>query len=305
MRRFSVRHTTAYNYSGQVSSSQNMATLRPRPCLGQELLDYTIEINPQPKELSERVDFFGNYITRFSLQGRHQKLVVTTRSKLIRDYAKLHAQFYEPKCQGVLLGDARDQLKSFNPQLTEAKQFMLESIFIRKTGASFREYAARSFQENRSVFDASYELMQRIYTDFDFVPGFTNVSTPIQEVMTEKKGVCQDFAQVGIACVRSMGIPARYVSGYIETVPPEGQEKLIGADASHAWFSVFIPGYGWVDFDPTNNQIPGDQHLVVGWGRDYYDVPPLKGVVYGSGKSKLKVSVDISQLADEAPKSFQ
>jgi len=138
--------------------------------------------------------------------------------------------------------------------------------------------------------------MQRIYTDFEFVSGFTSISTPILEVMAEKKGVCQDFAQIAIACVRSVGLPARYVSGYIETLPPPGKEKLVGADASYAWFSVFIPGFGWVDFDPTNNQIPMNQHIVVGWGRDYYDVPPLKGVVYGSGKSKLKVSVDITEV---------
>ena len=138
--------------------------------------------------------------------------------------------------------------------------------------------------------------MQRIYTDFDFVSGFTSISTPINEVMREKKGVCQDFAQIAIACIRSMGLPARYISGYIETVPPEGQEKLVGADASHAWFSIFIPSFGWVDFDPTNNQIPKNQHIVVGWGRDYYDVPPLKGVVYGSGKSELKVAVDIAAI---------
>ncbi|MGS0528046.1 transglutaminase-like domain-containing protein [Zobellia nedashkovskayae] len=139
--------------------------------------------------------------------------------------------------------------------------------------------------------------MQRIYTDFDFDSGFTTISTPIDEVMREKKGVCQDFAQIAIACIRSIGLPARYISGYIETLPPEGKEKLVGSDASHAWFAIYIPTFGWVDFDPTNNQIPLNQHIVVGWGRDYYDVPPLKGVVFGSGKSKLKVAVDIAAAA--------
>ena len=152
----------------------------------------------------------------------------------------------------------------------------MESIFIRRADDSIRDYAEVSFKRNRSVFDAAYELMQRIYTDFQFVPGFTSISTPVAEVMKEKKGVCQDFAQIAIACIRSVGLPARYVSGYIETVPPKGKEKLVGADASHAWFAIFIPGFGWVDFDPTNNLIPMDQHIVVGWGRDYYDVPPLK-----------------------------
>ncbi len=135
--------------------------------------------------------------------------------------------------------------------------------------------------------------MQRIFTDFEFNTKVTNVATPIHEVIKEKKGVCQDFAQIAIACVRSVGLPARYVSGYIETLPPPGKVKLIGADASHAWFSVYIPNFGWVDFDPTNNQIPKNQHIVVSHGRDYYDVPPLKGVIFSAGKNKMKVSVDI------------
>mgnify|MGYP003668722020 FL=1 len=183
-----------------------------------------------------------------------------------------------------------------SPEILEAKQYTLESIFIRRTDKNIRDYAELSFKGNRSVFDAAFELMQRIYTDFDFDSEFSTISTPIEEVMKEKKGVCQDFAQIAIACIRSVGLPARYISGYIETLPAPGKKKLVGADASHAWFAIFIPGFGWVDFDPTNNQIPKDQHIVVGWGRDYYDVPPLKGVVYGSGQSTLKVAVDIAAV---------
>ncbi|HMB61778.1 MAG TPA: transglutaminase family protein [Eudoraea sp.] len=290
---FNVTHTTKYEYNAPVSYCHNIATLRPRELPGQQLLDYSIKISPQPAELSERVDFFGNYITRFSIQTEHKLLKVRTDSKILRDYSKYHESFHSPACKDVTLNGAREVMKGMDPDVLEAKQYILESIFIKRTGENIRNYAELSFNENRSVFDASYELMQRIYTDFQFVPGFTSISTPIWEVMEEKKGVCQDFAQIAIACVRSVGLPARYVSGYIETLPPEGEDKLVGADASHAWFSVFIAGFGWVDFDPTNNQIPSDQHLVVGWGRDYYDVPPLKGVVYGSGKSKLKVAVDI------------
>lgn len=290
---FNVQHKTKYQYNAPVSYGHNIAMLRPRDSQGQELLDYKIQIEPQPSEISERIDFFGNHITRFSIQTEHKVLQVKTTSKIARNYEHVHESFNSTKCKGITLNEALFGLKGNSLDVLEAKQYMLESIFIRKTDISFKTYAELSFQANRSVFEAAYELMLRIYTDFKFVSGFTTISTPIEEVMREKKGVCQDFAQIAIACVRSVGLPAKYISGYIETIPPEGKEKLVGADASHAWFAIFIPGFGWVDFDPTNNQIPLNQHIVVGWGRDYYDVPPLKGVVYGSGQSKLKVSVDI------------
>ena len=291
---FNVKHTTKYEYNAPVIYCHNIATLRPRESKGQQLLDYKIQITPQPAEISERIDFFGNYITRFSIQTEHIELKVTTKSKIVRDYAQFQDSFFSEACRSITLDQTLLALKSTAPAILDARQYILESIFIRRADDSIRDYAEVSFKRNRSVFDAAYELMQRIYTDFQFVPGFTSISTPVAEVMKEKKGVCQDFAQIVIACIRSVGLPARYVSGYIETVPPKGKEKLVGADASHAWFAIFIPGFGWVDFDPTNNLIPMDQHIVVGWGRDYYDVPPLKGVVYGSGKSRLKVAVDIA-----------
>lgn len=293
---FNITHITTYKYNAPVSYCHNIATLRPRESKGQELLDYKIRVSPQPSELSERIDFFGNYITRFSIQTEHTTLKVTTKSTIQRDYNEVHNSFYGQACQSVTIDNARLALRGMQPEIIEAKQFLLESILIRRTDKLIREYAELSFKGNRSVFDATFELMQRIYTDFDFDSEFSTVATPIEEVMREKKGVCQDFAQIAIACIRSIGLPARYISGYIETLPPPGKVKLVGADASHAWFAIFIPGFGWVDFDPTNNMIPKDQHIVVGWGRDYYDVPPLKGVVYGSGQSKLDVSVDIAAV---------
>ena len=274
---FNLTHITTYNYNAPVSYCHNIATLRPRESKGQQLLDYNIEVSPEPSEISERKDFFGNYITRFSIQTEHTVLKVTTRSTIMRDYTQFHESFYSPACQSITINDALLALQGTDPEIMEAKQFLLESIFIRQTDKAIKEYAEISFMGGRSVFD----------------PEFSTTSTPIEEVMREKKGVCQDFAQIAIACIRSIGLPARYISGYIETIPPPGKEKLVGADASHAWLAIFIPGFGWVDFDPTNNMIPKNQHIVVGWGRDYYDVPPLKGVVYGSGKSKLDVSVDI------------
>ena len=293
---FNLTHTTHYKYNAPVSQGINMATLRPRDTLGQKLLEYTIEVLPEPNEMSERLDFFGNHITYLSMSYPHKSLKVTTKSKIERDFDTHFQNYYSDACQNMTVAEALTALQRIEPEILDAKQYVLESVFIRQFNDEIRQYAQTSFRANRPVFEAANELMSRIYTDFDFVSGFTSISTPLEEVMANKKGVCQDFAQIAIACIRSVGLPARYVSGYIETLPPEGQEKMVGADASHAWFSIFVPYFGWVDFDPTNNQIPKNQHIVVGWGRDYYDVPPLKGVVYGSGKSKLKVAVDIARV---------
>ena len=290
---YQVSHTTSYNYESGVTFCHNIATLKPKNMLGQTLVDYNLEISPKPNEISEKPDFFGNIITRFSIQKHHTKLKVTAYSKIIRDFT-LAPNIYENfEAQNLTLTQSLLALKQINPELLDIKQFILESILIAKITPEIKAYAEVSFKPNRSVFEAAYELMQRIYTDFEFNTKVTNVATPIHDVIKEKKGVCQDFAQIAIACVRSVGLPARYVSGYIETLPPPGKEKLIGTDASHAWFSVYIPNFGWVDFDPTNNQIPKNQHIVVSYGRDYYDVPPLKGVIYSTGRNKMKVAVDI------------
>lgn len=290
---FQISHTTSYKYNSGVTFCHNIATLKPKNTIGQTLLDYSLEISPKPTEISEKIDFFGNVITRFSIQERHKELKVTARSKVLRDY-KLQPDIYQSEeGQNITLVQALSELKSIQPDILEVRQFILESILIARISPEIKAYAHVSFKPNRPIFEAAYELMQRIYADFEFDSEFTNVATPIHDVIKEKKGVCQDFAQIAIACLRSVGLPARYISGYIETLPPPGKEKLIGADASHAWFSVFIPKFGWVDFDPTNNQLPKDQHITVSWGRDYYDVPPLKGVIYSTGSNKMKVSVDI------------
>jgi len=297
--KFTVKHSTKYTYNAFVSYCHNIATIKPRNSKGQTLLSYNLNVDPKPKDISNRVDFFGNNITGFSLQQPHKELHVIAESIIDRSYDSVRDSFFSEACKKVTLNDAYEMLKR-NDDITilDAKQYILESIFIRNISNIIKDYTLVSFQENRSVFEATHELMQRIFTDFSFVSGFTTISTPLNEVMEEKKGVCQDFAQIAIACLRSIGLPARYMSGYIETIPPPGKKKLIGADASHAWFAVFIPSFGWVDFDPTNNQIPGNQHLVIGWGRDYYDVPPLKGVLFGAGKSTLDVTVDIRSAKD-------
>ena len=159
-----------------------------------------------------------------------------------------------------------------------------------------KEYVLESFDEDRNIFEATNEFMARIFNDFKFVSGFSDITTPIETIFKEKKGVCQDFAQFAISALRSIGIPARYVSGYIQTIPSEGKEKLFGADASHAWFSIYIPDFGWADFDPTNNKIPNEEYIILGYGRDYLDISPLKGIVQSSGNSLLSVKVDVREL---------
>ncbi|WP_194767473.1 transglutaminase N-terminal domain-containing protein [Tamlana sp. I1] len=290
---FDLWHKTKYKYEQGASFCHNLVTLKPKNFPGQELLDYRLEISPTPSEVSERVDFFGNTIATFSIQENHEELTVIARSKIARDYKSQISNENIEARNKITIEEALVLLKGIEPDIINARQYVLFSPLITKMSPKIKKYAEVSFKPGRSLYEAAHELMQRIFIDFDFVSGFTNIATPLDEVMNAKKGVCQDFAQVAIACVRSMGLPARYVSGYIETVPPEGKEKLIGTDASHAWFSVFIPQFGWVDFDPTNNQVPKDQHIVVAHGRDYYDVPPLKGVIYSTGKNDMEVSVDL------------
>lgn len=288
-----VKHITTYSYEDYVSSCHNLATLKPRDYAGQTLLNYHLAISPTPAEVSERLDFFGNYITRFSIQDLHNKLEVISTSRIERNVTTIRDTYFTKACTDITLDQAQKLLKMLSPEVLETKQFVLESPLIRRVSKEISDYANVSFKPNRSVFEASKELMERIFNDFKFTSGFTNIATPLNDVMREKKGVCQDFAQIAIACLRSVGLPAKYMSGYIETLPPEGEEKLVGADASHAWFAVYIPSFGWVDFDPTNNQIPHNQHIVIAWGRDYYDVPPLKGVIYSNGNNTMDVSVDI------------
>ncbi|ANW96183.1 transglutaminase [Wenyingzhuangia fucanilytica] len=296
---YKVIHTTEYKYDEGVTFCHNMAILKPKNIIGQELVSYDLNISPTPADFSEKLDFFGNTVTRFSIQEYHKKLKVTATSLVNKNILKCKNIHDSEAAKKITLSETLELLKSVEPAILDARQYQLESVLINTINEDIQAYAKQSFLPNRSVFEASNELMQRIFKDFEFNTTFSNVATPISEVMKEKKGVCQDFAQIAIACLRSVNLPARYVSGYIETLPPPGKEKLVGTDASHAWFSVYIPTFGWVDFDPTNNQIPKDQHIIVAWGRDYYDVAPLKGVLYSSGLSTLSVSVDIRPYVED------
>ena len=290
---YSVIHTTSYDYDEAITYCHNIAILKPRDFLGQQLVDYSLEIQPFPFYLEEDIDFFNNTISRFSIEQSHNKLVVTATSLVERNFDLQPNIFTSETCKKTTIKDALNELKKGTEETLSVHEFTLDSQFIKSISSEIKKYAEVSLKPERTIFEATNELMERIFKDFTFDSNFSTIATPLEEVMKAKKGVCQDFAQIGIACLRSVGLPARYVSGYIETLPPPGKEKLVGTDASHAWFSVYIPKFGWVDFDPTNNQIPKNQHITVSYGRDYYDVPPLKGVLYGSRNSKMKVSVDI------------
>ncbi len=288
---YRVTHTTKYTYEGRVSLCHNESRLTPRNLPFQTCSNCIVSVDPWPKFITERVDFFGNTTHYFSIENPHHELNVTAVS-----YVTTAKNSYQLGISETLSWEAaRDQINVHALEYTDERQYIFESPLINSL-VEIEYYALKSFLPGRPVFEAVYDLMRRIYEDFDFVPGFTNVTTLLSEVMKERKGVCQDFAHLGIACLRAMGLPARYVSGYIETIPPAGEERLIGADASHAWFSVYVPHTGWLDFDPTNNQMINSKYITVAYGRDYSDVVPLKGVIFSSGLHNLTISVDVLNM---------
>ena len=264
--------------------------LSPRDTATQTCKSSNIIITPLPEVLDSHIDFFGNKAVYFVVEQEHDTLSVTVNSVIEKMLLPVTAPINNISWEAV-----RDMLQNSTGQFIAEKQFTAATDITASTTA-ISNYAAASFTPGQSLFKAVYHLMQRIYTEFKFTPGFTTISTPLSTVMKEQKGVCQDFAHLGIACLHAMGIPARYISGYIETLAPAGKEKLTGVDASHAWFSVFIPEMGWVDFDPTNNKIPDLQYITVGWGRDYFDIVPLKGVIMSSSPHEMKVSVDVRRI---------
>ncbi|MDA0336842.1 MAG: transglutaminase family protein [bacterium] len=289
--KYRVVHRTEYDYAGPVDQCHNEARLLLRDSAHQHCEATQLDIEPQPKVYRERRDFFGNRVTYFAIQERHSRLRVSATSEV-----EVTADRNIDLSRSRRWEQARPHGADWGLQDGGAAcLFALDSPLV-PLSAPARQYAEISCPPGRPLLEVAHDLMARIHRDYTYVPGFTAVTTPLAEVMEHRKGVCQDFAHVAIACLRSMGLPARYVSGYLETLPPPGQRKLVGADASHAWFAVFDPDLGWVEFDPTNDRMAGEQHLTVAWGRDFADVSPLKGVLYGSGKHRLKVSVDVARV---------
>ena len=290
MTTFTVRHETIYTYGSPISSSYGEACLLPRETDQQVCQSATVTVDPPPAEATEREDHFGNRVVYFTVQDGHTRLTIFAESTL---------DVIDPMPQNsgaatMTLADVKAGIAAVEgPEGLEGAEFLLDS---QRTPQSPRtaEYAAPSFSDERPFLDCLTDLAHRINTDFAFQPDSTDVNSAIDDLFDEGGGVCQDFAHLMVACLRGQGIPARYVSGYLETQPPPGQPKMVGSDVSHAWVSALVPGVGWVDVDPTNDQLVDDRYVTVGWGRDYDDVAPLKGVVFSDGgETTLEVSVDV------------
>ncbi|QDF30381.1 transglutaminase family protein [Halarcobacter anaerophilus] len=293
---YEIFHETKFNYPSVVTFSHNIARLTPKDCHRQKLLEHKLEITPKPYESNEFMDYFKNKNTYMLIREPHKTLTVTSSSKVELLEDKIDFYIQKAKQTTITYKQMLDRLASHKNTDALAFQYLFETDSIPMPSKEIKKYILESFDENRTLFDATNEFMQRIFNDFKFVSGFTDVTTPIEEVFKEKKGVCQDFAQFAISALRSIGIPTRYMSGYIQTYPKEGEKKLFGSDASHAWFSIYIPDFGWVDFDPTNNKLPNEEYILLGYGRDYLDISPLKGVVKSSGESKLSVKVNVQRV---------
>jgi transglutaminase-like putative cysteine protease len=293
--KYRVVHKTEYCYGITVSQCHNLAHLRPRNLSAQQCLGHRLQVDPLPTALAEHEDFFGNHVSYFAITQPHQTLTVTATSEI-----HLNPGNGQLALDNDMPWDkVRVRLAELLTDTTrENRQFVLDSP-LATAAPELAAYAAASFPPGRPLLEAVRELMERIHHEFTYDPGFTTVSTPLAEVLSSRRGVCQDFAHLAIASLRSLGLAARYVSGYLETLPPPGQAKQRGADESHAWFSVYLPDVGWHDFDPTNNSVPLDQHITTAWGRDYADVTPLKGVIFGGDPGHHpQVSVDMQRLPE-------
>lgn len=286
-----VIHETVYDYSPSATNAQHLAHLRPRATATQRTLSHTLSINPQPTQCSDAQDVFGNTRSFFSLPFMHDALCVIADSQV---------ETSEPPdaAPGLPWEDARERLRYRSGAGYEsAAQFSFASPYVPRHG-DFEAYARASFTAERPLPQAAFDLMSRIHADFAYATEATDASTPALESLRLRRGVCQDFAHVMIGCLRSLGLAARYVSGYLLTVPPPGQPRLVGADASHAWVSVWSPapdgGSQWLDLDPTNDRAMGEDYVTLAWGRDFFDVSPLRGVIHGGEHHALRISVTVA-----------
>jgi transglutaminase-like putative cysteine protease len=289
---YRIVHRTEYRYASEVSSSYGELYLLPRNGPGQVCHSSRVRIEPAPHDYRERIDFYGNRTAYFAVLNAHTQLTVTAESTVdVNRPSSLPLSVDQP-WEAI-----RDRLRTDSgDDAFDAREFLLDSPKV-VVSAEVAAYAAESFTAGRSLTDALTELNSRIHGDFAYKPGSTSVRTTLTELLELRKGVCQDFAHLTVGCLRSVGLAGRYVSGYLETVPPPGKARLVGADVSHAWASVFVPDAGWVDVDPTNDRFVSDRYVTTACGRDYGDVSPLKGVIYTRSKmNKLDVSVDVTHI---------
>lgn len=296
---YTVIHETSYHYESPVSLSRQQLHLTPRDCAWQRCLAHEIRIDPEPTLTLARLDHFGNPVRQFAIEAPHSTLVVRAESRI---EVSSHSPVLDasPAWEDVQKALAYKTM----PVQLEANSLLFESPYVR-VKREFAAYARPCFTPKRPLLESVQALMNLIHREFEFDPKATTVSTPVLKVLEDKRGVCQDFSHLMLSCLRSLGLAARYVSGYLLTQPPPGKPRLIGADASHAWVSVYCPdddggeGGHWVDFDPTNNLIPDTQHITLAWGRDFGDVSPLRGVILGGDEHELDVAVTVMPWDNE------
>lgn len=293
VQRYRVEHRTVYRYGAAMTDGYTVACLVPRPTERQVVVESVVLVEPTPSEHDSYLDAFGNLVHEFGVHELHRELTITADSTI--DLASPSQPVDDTPWESVV-----SQLDTAQGDVAVSAAFFRSAstfVDLDDLGVALRSIAARSFTPGRPIIEATRALCLDIDESFRFDAGFSDVSTPLTRVLAARRGVCQDFAHLAVGCLRSIGLAARYVSGYIETLPPPGQARLVGADASHAWCSVWTPTAGWVDFDPTNGLLPVDRHITVGWGRDYADVTPVRGVMIGPPTTQhLDVAVDVRRL---------
>ena len=297
---YDIRHVTTYRYDAPVASARCTLRLLPADDKGQRIFDSGLEVAPQPASIIQRTDFFGTRIAHVTIASNHRELRITALSRVEVERSAAPAAELTPAWEEV-------RQKAFASSAlgpNAPAHYLYPSRLVPMHGPA-TDYAKESFVKGRPIVEAAAELMTRIRTDFKYDPKATAVSTPLSDAFESRGGVCQDFAHIMIASLRGLGLPASYVSGYIRTLPPPGKPRLVGADASHAWVSLWCgEAFGWLDFDPTNALMAGNDHIVIARGRDYADVSPIDGVILASGNQTLIVSVDVApsqRMASDPP----
>lgn len=290
---YHVSHSTRYRYAGSVPMGFNRAVLTPRNSANQQCIRSEIRVGPVEGQFTQQVtDFFGNQVNFFSVAEPHESLEIIAKSDVRITPTLPPVRESSPSWESV-----RDGLRlrlQIDEETLDAFQFVFPSPQI-PLYDDLRDYALQSFTPKRPIIDAGAELTQRIHEDFKYDPTATTVATPLDDVVAKRRGVCQDFAHLEISCLRSIGLAARYVSGYIAPRRVDGEREMVGAYASHAWLSLYSPGHGWIDLDPTNNMIPSSEHITIGWAREYTEISPMRGIILGGGEQLLGVSVQITR----------
>ena len=285
--KYLIKHTTCYNYLEMVSLCRNIIHVSPREFENQRNLYENITVIPVPDIMESQKDYFGNKVYFFTTEKPHKSLIITAEYEtevIEKKYKNFSDIPWEDVIEILNTDSSSETIHSF--------EYLYDSYYVQKHD-DWKDYASKSFKPGALFLASVMDLTSRIFKDFKYQPNATTIATPLREVFLQKSGVCQDFSHFQIACLRSIGIPVRYVSGYLLTTPNKEKPSMIGSDASHAWIQVYYPGIGWFDFDPTNNLRPTDHHIIIAWGRDYEDVSPVKGVILGGENHTITVGVNV------------